>query len=442
MPCGRCGVARSRHERVTAVTRPDQTTPAALAQTPGWLFLVTLAGLGMIGPFSIDTIFPAFAQLGEQWGASEIALQQIISVYLLAFAAMSLFHGPLSDALGRRPVVIAGLVVYTAASIGCALSPNLTVLLAFRVLQGFSAGAGQIIGRAMVRDVFADAQAQRTMAHIAMIFGLAPALAPIVGGWVLIAGDWRGIFWFLVGLGVALLVLVIFWMPETHPAARRSAFSARGVAHNLAGIWRLPAGRRLAVTGMLHFGGVFLYITAAPLFVVNLLGRGEQDFWMLFVPLIGGMVAGSWVSGRLAGRLSGRRLASIGYLISVIAGLVNLGLAALPATHGLPWPVLMLPVLSFGVALSFPILTLAMLDLYPTLRGAAASVQSFVSTLANAVIAGLLAPLLGGALWLLAAGSLGLVTSAWMLWNRHLRLTGQQPPTTPDAPAFEPTDEF
>ena len=183
------------------MTRPDQTTPAALAQTPGWLFLVTLAGLGMIGPFSIDTIFPAFAQLGEQWGASEIALQQIISVYLLAFAAMSLFHGPLSDALGRRPVVIAGLVVYTAASIGCALSPNLTVLLAFRVLQGFSAGAGQIIGRAMVRDVFADAQAQRTMAHIAMIFGLAPALAPIVGGWVLIAGDWRGIFWFLVGLG-------------------------------------------------------------------------------------------------------------------------------------------------------------------------------------------------------------------------------------------------
>ena len=427
---------------MAAVTRPEPAAPAALAHTPGWLFLVTLAGLGMIGPFSIDTVFPAFAQLGAQWNVSEIALQQIVSIYLLAFAATSLFHGPVSDALGRRPVVIGGLIVYTLAAVGCALAPNLTVLLAFRALQGFSAGAGQIIGRAMVRDVFADAQAQRMMAHISMIFGLAPALAPIVGGWVLVAGDWRGIFWFLVGLGLALLALVALRMPETHPAERRGGFSARGVVRNLATVWRLPAGRRLAFTGMLHFGGNFLYISAAPLFVVRLLGGGEQDFWLLFVPLIGGMVAGSWVSGRLAGRLSGRRLASIGYLISAIAGLVNLGLAAFPVTQGLPWSVLALPVLSFGIAVSFPILTLAMLDQYPTLRGAAASVQSFVQTLANAVIAGLLAPLLAGALWTLAAGSLGFVLGAWALWSWHLRTSGQEPVTTPDAPAYEPTDEF
>lgn len=429
-------------ERVAAVNRPDQTQPAALANTPSWLFLVMLAGLGWVGPFSIDTVFPAFAQMGVQWGVSEIALQQIISVYLLAFAAMSLFHGPLSDALGRRPVVIAGLIVYTVAAIGCALAPNLAVLLVFRALQGFSAGAGQILSRAMVRDVFADAQAQRTMAHIAMIFGLAPALAPIVGGWVLIVGDWRGIFWFLVALGAVLLVLVVFRLPETHPTERRTTFSARGVGRNLATVWQVPAGRRLALTAMLHFGGIFLYITAAPLFVVNLLGRGEQDFWLLFVPLIGGMVAGSWVSGRLAGRFSGRRLASIGYLISAVAGCVNLALAAFPVTQGVPWSVLVLPVLSFGIAISFPILTLAMLDLYPALRGAAASVQSFVAMIANALIAGLLAPLLAGALWTLAAGSLTFVLSAWALWTWHLRTSGQEPATTPDAPAYEPTDEF
>lgn len=426
---------------MAAVLRPDSTNPDALAHTPAWLFLVTLAGLGMIGPFSIDTVFPAFAQLGEQWGVSEIALQQIVSVYLLAFAAMSLFHGPLSDALGRRPVVIGGLVVYTLAAVGCALSPNLTVLLVFRALQGFSAGAGQIISRAMVRDVFADAQAQRTMAHISMIFGLAPALAPILGGWVLVAGDWRWIFWFLVGLGIVLLAVVILGMPETHPIARRTAFSPRGVGHNLLEVWRLPAGRRLAMTAMLHFGGNFLYISSAPLFVVNLLGRGEQDFWVLFLPLIGGMVLGSWVSGRLAGRLSGRRLASIGYLISAVAGVANLALATLPATQGLPWSVIVLPVFSFGIAVSFPILTLAMLDQYPTMRGSAASVQSFVQTLANAVIAGLLAPLLAGALWTLAAGALGLVLGAWALWTWHLRTSGQEPATTPDAPAYEP-DEF
>lgn len=427
---------------MAAVTRSDQARPAVLADTPSWLFLMMLAGLGWIGPFSIDTIFPAFARMGAEWNVSDVALQQILSVYLLAFAAMSLFHGPLSDALGRRPVVIVGLIVYTVAAIGCALAPNLTVLLVFRALQGLSAGAGQILGRAMVRDVFADAQAQRTMAHIAMIFGVAPALAPIVGGWVLLAGDWRNIFWFLVGLGVVLLVMVVFWLPETHPVELRTTFSARGVGRNLAAVWQLPAGRRLALTGMLHFGGNFLYISSATLLVVNLLGRGEQDFWLLFVPLISGMVAGSWVSGRLAGHLSGRRLASIGYLISAGAGVVNLALAAFPATQGLPWAVLALPVMSFGIAVSFPILTLAMLDLYPTLRGAAASVQSFVSMIANAGIAGLLAPLLARSLWTLAAGALAFILSAWALWTWHLRTSGQEPATTPDAPAYEPTDEF
>jgi len=412
------------------------------ARTPGWLFLVILAGLGMVGPFSIDTVFPAFAGMAEQWGASEFALQQIVSVYLLSFAAMSLLHGPLSDAFGRKPVVVAGTVVYTLAAVGCALAPDLTVLLGFRALQGLSAGAGQIIGRAMVRDVYSDAQAQRTMAHIAMIFGIAPAAAPIVGGWLLAAGDWRSIFWFLVGLGAVLLLLVLVWLPETHPVGRRTTFSARTVATNLLAVWRLRDGRRLALTGMLQFGGAFLYISAAPLFVVDLLGGGEQDFWVLFVPLISGMVAGSWVSGRLAGRVSGRRLASAGYLVSVSAAAVNLGLSLLPATTGLPWAVAALPVMSFGIALAFPIVTLAMLDLYPRLRGAAASVQSFVAMVANATIAGVLAPLLAGSLWTLAAGALAFVLAAWAMWTRHLAMTRREPVTSPDAAAYEPTDEF
>ena len=116
----------------------------------------------------------------------------------------------MSDALGRKPVIIGGTIAYIAASVGCALAPNLGVLLAFRAVQGLSAGAGAIISRAMVRDVYSDARAQRTMSHIAMIFGLAPALAPVVGGLILAAGGWRDIFWFLTGLGIVLLALVVF----------------------------------------------------------------------------------------------------------------------------------------------------------------------------------------------------------------------------------------
>ncbi|MGB2977953.1 MAG: multidrug effflux MFS transporter [Propionicimonas sp.] len=410
--------------------------------TPNALFLAILAGLGMVGPFSIDTIFPAFGSLGAEWGVSEFALQQLVSVYLLSFAAMSLLHGPLSDALGRRPVIIAGTILYTLVSIGCALSPNLTVLLVFRALQGMTAGAGQIVSRAMVRDVYSDDQAQRTMSHIAMIFGLAPALAPIVGGWILGVGNWRDIFWFLAAFGLVLLVLVQFWMPETHPSQDRTPFSVERLTGSLLQVWRNPSGRRLAFTGMFNFAGMFLYISSAPLFVVKLLGKGEQDFWILFVPLISGMVVGSWASGQLAGRISGRRLATLGYVISAVGALTNLVLSLLPSTQGLPWAVAALPVLSFGIAIAFPILTLAMLDLFPTLRGAASSVQSFVQLLANAAIAGVLAPMLAFSLPSLAVGALVMVAIAWSLWQWHLHVTHQEPPTTHEAAAYEPTEDM
>lgn len=420
-------------------------TPADAPQQPKIsstaVFLTILAGLGWVGPFSIDTMFPAFTQIGAEWGASEFALQQIISVYMLAFAVMSLFHGPLSDALGRRPVIIIGVALYVLASIGSALAPNLGMLLVFRALQGLSAGAGQIISRAMVRDVYSDSQAQRTMSHIAMIFAIAPALAPVVGGWLLGVGNWRTIFWFLAGFGVLLLAAVLFVLPETHPQHNRTAFSARGLTDGLLQVWRSRDARRLAFAGLFNFAGQFLYISAAQLFVVKLLGLGDQDFWVLFLPLISGMVVGSWLSGRLAGRLNGRRLASLGYLVTFSAAVVNVALSLIPATSVLPWVILPLPFYSFGVALAFPILTLAMLDLFPQRRGAASSVQSFVSLLGNAAVAGLLAPALGFSLWSLAVGALVLTGIGWAFWRRHLAKTKIEPHGSPDAPAFEPIVE-
>jgi DHA1 family bicyclomycin/chloramphenicol resistance-like MFS transporter len=422
---------------VTALSAPTDNAPRGGHRA---LFLVILASLGMIGPFSIDTMFPAFARMGAEFGANELALQQIISSYMLTFAVMSLVHGPLSDALGRKPMVVAGTVIYIGASIGCALAPNLGVLLAFRAVQGLSAGAGAIISRAMVRDVYADAQARRTMSHIAMIFGLAPALAPVVGGLLLGFGGWRIIFWFLVAVGVAMLALVVFFLPETHPAERRTPVNVRHLAAGLWSVARTPSGRRLSLAAMFNNGAMFLYVSSAPLLVGNLLRLGEQDYWKLFVPLISGMVIGSWVSGRLAGRLSGTRVANLGYLISLSAGALNLGMTLIPGTGTLPWAVALLPVLTFGIALTFPVITLAMLDLFPAARGSASSVQNFVALLGNTLVSGLLAPALGFSLTALAAGSFGYTIIGALLWRRHLTTTALEPPTSPDAAAFEPLE--
>lgn len=404
------------------------------------LFLVILAGLGMVGPFSIDTMFPAFARMQAEFGVSELAMQQVVSAYLFTFAVMSLIHGPLSDALGRKPVIVGGTVAFIAASIGCALAPNLGVLLVFRAVQGLSAGAGVIISRAMVRDVYSDHHAQRTMSHIAMIFGLAPALAPVLGGLMLGWGGWRVIFWALVSVGLVLLTLVVFFLPETHPAERRTPFNVRQLANGLWTVAKDPTGRRLGFTAMLNNGSMFLFISAAPLFVGNLLHLGETDYWVLFVPLISGMVIGSWVGGRLAGRVSGTRLASVGYLISLTAGALNVAISLLPGTQALPWPVLLLPILTFGIALTFPVVTLAMLDQFPQARGSASSVQNFLALMGNTVISAAVAPLLGGSLTALAVGSFALSIGGALLWRRHLATCAIEPHGSSDAPAYEPMD--
>ncbi|MFT3875406.1 MAG: multidrug effflux MFS transporter [Propioniciclava sp.] len=384
------------------------------------LLLVVLAGLGMVGPFSIDMIFPAFAQMSDALGVTDFALQQLLSAYLVAFAVMSLFHGPISDAVGRKRVIIAGLLVYAAASVASALAPGFGTLVALRAVQGASAGAGQIISRAVVSDLFHGQRAQRVMSHIAMIFGLAPALAPIVGGWLLLAGDWRVMYWFLAAFGLVLVLLTVLFLPESHPAGARSPLRLRPLLTSLWAVWRHRDGRRLALAGMFNFAGMFTLISSAPLFVVGLLGGGEQDFWVLFVPLIGGMVAGSFVSGRAAGLMPPRAMASLGYRISLVGGLLNLALALLPATQGLPWAVLALPVYTFGVALAFPVLTLEMLQLFPQARGAASSVQSFVQLSFNAVIAGVIAPLVAASVAGLAATAVGLTVVGWLGWRRHL----------------------
>ena len=420
----------------------QSTTASQPIESPLWLLYVILAGLGMVGPFATDTIFPAFQQLEGALGVDAVALQQLISVYVMAFAAMSLFHGPLSDAIGRKPVILGGTLLFVLASIGCALAPSLGWLLVGRALQGFSAGAGQILSRAMVRDLFSDDRAQKVMSTIAMIFGLAPAIAPIVGGWLLYVGDWRGIFWFLAGYGVLLALAVWLWLPETNPPENRTPLRVGPLFQGLWSIAANPDGRRLAFAGMFNFAGMWLYIASASLFVVGLLGKGEQDFWMLFVPMISGMVLGSWVAGRLAGRMTGRRLATLGFLVSLVGATINLALALFPATARLPWSVAMLPVYSFGIALAFPILTLAMLDLFPHNRGAASSVQSFVSLTANAIIAGALVPLIAVSLWGLALGSLTLTAIAWLFWARHLQVTHVQPVAPADPQAYEPTEEL
>ncbi|MFT4249508.1 MAG: multidrug effflux MFS transporter [Pseudomonas sp.] len=382
-----------------------------------------LAGLSMFGPFSIDMIFPAFPQLGHRLGVDQVAIQQTISVYLLFYALMSVAHGPLSDAWGRKRVIIGGLAMFIAASVGCALARDLGTLLVFRALQGVSAGVGMIVGRAVIRDLFQGHEAQRLMSQVSMIFGIAPAIAPIIGGWLLASGaGWPLIFWFLVVFSGVLLLATLAWLPETHPPQARRPLRPAPLLRDYLTIGFNPRFQRLAAAGALNFAGIFLYIASAPVFVMQHLRLGQGDFVWLFLPTIGGLTLGAFLSGRMAGRLHASSQVRVGFICCGLSALTNVGYNLAVEQVAVPWALLPIFLGGVGMALIFPVLSLLVLDMYPAQRGLASSLQSFTQLMVNALVAGMLSPLLSDTPLHLALGAAGFSLSGWLFWRWDRRV--------------------
>ncbi|WP_224273241.1 multidrug effflux MFS transporter [Nocardioides lacusdianchii] len=402
------------------MTSAPATRPAArtLALIP-----LVLAMLSMIGPFSIDTPFPAFAQMGEALDVTAGELQLVVTAYMLAFAAMSIFHGPLSDAIGRKPVIVWSLAAYAVASVACAFAPTLEWLLVGRVVQGLAAGGSTIVSRTIIRDLFDGVEAQRMMSQVAVIFGLAPAIAPVVGGLLVQVGPWQTVFWFMAALAVLLLAGSIALLPESHPPERRVPLAVGEVVAGLLAVVSVPAFHRMAWAGTLVFGAQFLYIGGAAIFVVDLLGEGELDFWKLFVPMIGAMVVGSVLSGRLGRLVTSTQLVSVGYAVSGAGALLGIVVALTPAGEVLPWAAAGVALVALGNGLAFPNIQLLMLDLVPTRRGAVMSAGSFVTLVFNAASAALLAPYAGRSVLGFAVAAAVCVLLGWACWRWHLSAT-------------------
>jgi DHA1 family bicyclomycin/chloramphenicol resistance-like MFS transporter len=382
---------------------------------------VILAALAMIGPFTIDTYLPSFPFIGADLQASPAQMQQTLSLYLFTLALMTLFHGTLSDSFGRRPVILVSLALYVVTAAGCALAASLPQLLFWRAVQGLAAGAGIIVGRAIIRDSFAGHEAQRLMSLVTMIFGIAPAVAPVIGGWLQDWFGWRTIFWFLATYGVLLFFAVMRCLPETHPVAARQPFHARPLLRNYLHLGRDPKLVLLCLVIAFNFSGFFLYVVSAPAVIYDLLRMSEKDFAWLFVPGISGVMFGAFLSGRLAGRLSPRRTVSAGYLTMCGAVVFNLAYCAFfpPA---LPWTVLPVMIYTIGMALAMPSVTLITLDLFPQLRGMTSSLQGFAHSLFAGITAGVVSPLLSGSALTLACGMGGMLLLGWLAWALYLRV--------------------
>lgn len=404
---------------------PDAKT---LWHAPLWAFSVLLALLAMLGPFSIDTYLPAFSGIRQSLGASAVQMQQTLSAYLFGFAFMSLFHGAVSDSFGRRPVVLWGLAVFTLASVGCALSHTIGQLIFFRAMQGLSTGAGIVVSRAIIRDMYAPSQAQKVMSQVTIFFGVAPAIAPLVGGWLLIHSNWQAIFWFLSGVGVMLWLANYRLLPETLHATQRQSFRVRNL---LAGYWQLGSDPRfilLALASGVPFNGVFLYILSAPVFLGEHLGLAPEQFYWFFVLTIGGIMGGATLSGRLAGRIAPKKQIRFGFIVMLLIGVINLLANILFKAH-VSWAMFPICVFAFGWSLMVPVVTLLVLDLHPNRRGMASSLQMCVGATANGIVAGVVSPLVMHSTVGLAAASLLMMSlglCSWVYMRRRWPEVGQR----------------
>jgi DHA1 family bicyclomycin/chloramphenicol resistance-like MFS transporter len=294
---------------------------------------------------------PAFPAMTDQLGASQSSIQLTLTAFVVSLALGQAIAGPLSDAFGRQRPLIAGLVVYAAASVACAFAPSALPLVAFRFLEGLGAATGIVIARAQVRDLYSGIAMARFFSSLMLISGIAPILAPVLGGQILRLTSWRGVFVVLAVIGTILLLSTLLWLPETLPAGRRQPAHIGRVLRSYATLLSDRIFLGYALTSAFVFAAMFGYISGSSFVLQDIYGLSPQGFSIVFgINAVGIMIAGQ-VSGRLLGRFTPRALVAAGLVIAVAGGFglvatVLLGL-------GLAWilPPLFLLVSSVGIVM-------------------------------------------------------------------------------------------
>ncbi|MEN9560523.1 MAG: hypothetical protein RLZZ502_1734, partial [Pseudomonadota bacterium] len=389
------------------------TTPSAGPAAPALPIstrkvALLLAMASMTGPFAVDMYLPAFHEMERSLKTTPYMMQLSMTVFFIGMAVMALFHGAISDFVGRRPVIITALSVYALASAACALADNIQVLLFFRLVQGLTSTAGFIVGRALVRDLFDGPDAQRLQSQQTMIFGIAPIVAPILGGVIIRYAPWQAVFWVLTGLATFAMLLQWRYLPEGLPPEKRHRFSFSALMRNYLDVFLKPQFQVIAFGNAFIHVAVMVYILAAPAMVMTHLKLGEQGFHWVFVPSMGGIMLGAALSGRLAGKLKPVRQTMLGVLLAFLGVSVNVLVNYFFLPPSVPVHVMPLFLYACGMGLCLPPIQLHLMDYYPAIRGACTSMLSFTQMTVVAFVSGLLIPQISGS-------ALSLAVTQWCL---------------------------
>ena len=357
-------------------------------------FKVTLilASLVALGPLSTDMYLPALPRLTTELGASIAAAQLSLSIFLVGFALAQLIYGPLSDRFGRKVVFLWGMAIFLVATAGCALATDITAFIILRFLQAVGGTVGPVLGRAIVRDIHGPVNSGKALSHIGAAMAIAPALAPVIGGYLSVWFGWQSVFWALAGYGVVCTALLYLQVPESAPLEHRRAPS---LASMRADFTTLLTDRRYlgyCLSCAFAYAGLFAFLSGSSFVIIQFYGVAEQRYGLLFALVVGGYVGGTLLAGKFSIAKGVNLLITCGGVITLLGGGAMLLCALVPGVAGAAgtlgvWAVVLPMVLyMLGLGLVMPQSLAGALAAYPQMAGAASGLFGFIQmTLAAAV---------------------------------------------------------
>lgn len=382
-----------------------------------------LALLTAIGPLSMDLYLPALPAISAALHATPAAGALTVSFYLVGFAAGQVAYGPLSDRHGRKPVMFAAMLIYCVATVVCALAPTIEALIAARALQAFGSSGAIVLSRAVVRDLYEGPRAGRELSLMAVIMGLAPIVAPVIGSLLQAAFDWRACFYFLVLAGIAAAAAVRWLLPET--LRKREHVPSSGLLASIGVVARSRA--TLAYIGMIAggYGGLFAFIAGSPFALQTVYALDPFGYAVAFAIASAGYIGGSWLAARLVTRLGIDRTIGWGVLCFAVAGAAMIAATAL-APRSVAGFVAPMTLYLFGLGLAMPQALAGALQPFPERAGAASSLVGFVQQTSAALVGAAVGQLLGGSAWpvALAIALMGSLTLAAWAGTRAVRKAG------------------
>lgn len=353
---------------------PEEIAPPLTSA--GVPLLALLVGLVAFGPLSTDLYLPALPEIGRDLSAGPAKVQLTLSVFLAGFAICMLIYGPLSDRFGRRPVLLGSLGVFLLASAGCALAQSIDQLVAARFLQALGACAGPVLGRAIVRDIYGPTAAARILSYLAMAMALAPAIGPILGGYLTVAFGWRANFVLLVGFGLVCLFGILRILPETNLLKDPMATRPGQLLANYVALTRHRRFLGYLLVCSMSYSGIFAFISGSPQVLITGLGLTPDQFGYCFAAVVIGFIIGSFLSGRLHAKVSADRLIGLGCAVAILGGGAGaaLALAGVATVTSIVAPA---AVYLIGGGLMMPNAMAGAIGPFPRMAGAASALVGF-----------------------------------------------------------------